>query len=80
MSLILDSNNSSSSPHVLASSLLLLLVQLVDVGEHPVVIMTPENWEAVIAGSNDAALSCPHTGKVGEVLMLHSDWAVKGGM
>ena len=44
--------------------LFFLLIQLVDVGEDIIVVMTPHHWRAVIAGSHNAALSHKLAGDV----------------
>ena len=41
--------------------------------------MTPEHREAVVASSDNAVLSGPDAGQVGQVLVLHSGRAANGG-
>ena len=51
--------------------LFFLLIQLVDVGEDIVVVMTPHHWGAVIAGSHNAALSDKLAADVRQEFVLH---------
>ena len=68
--------NSAHSPDVFPTSFLLLLVQLVDVSQLALVVVVPENREAVVASRDNAVLSGPDTGQVGQVLVPHYSQAV----
>ena len=54
-----------------SSGLLLSLVQLIDVGQLAGIIMAPEDWIAVVAGSHQTVFCQPLATQVGQILVFH---------
>ena len=69
---IISGHTSTSFSPYPACLLLFLLVQLVDIGECPSIVVAPEHRVAVVAGTNDAVLCQPLAAQVRQVAMVDS--------